>query len=173
MLSQRYIEMMVGLFILFAFFALTVLAFKVSGLTSLFPAKSYTVTALFDDIGGLKVRAPVKIGGVQIGEVQKIDLDEASFKAKVHFRIEQVFNRIPDDSTASILTAGLLGDNYISLTPMYNNTFLKDGSEIEITRSAMVLEKLIGQFIYKMNSGSGNSSSSNDNSKQPGESHAS
>jgi len=149
MVSQRVVESMVGVFVLLAFVALSTLAFQVSGLTSLFPTKSYTVLASFDDIGGLKVRSAVKIGGVQIGEVSKITLDPVSFKAIVHMRIENHFNDIPDDSSAGIFTAGLLGDNYIAITPMYNKSFLKEGSEIEITRSAMVLEKLIGQFIYK------------------------
>lgn len=153
MVSQRFVECMVGLFLLLALTAFTTLAFKVSGLTSFFPKKSYLVVASFDDIGGLKIRSPVKIGGVQIGEVTHITLDPASFKAIVKMRIENQFNDIPDDSTAGILTAGLLGDNYIAITPMYNQTFLKNGSEIQITRSAMVLEKLIGQFIYKIGNG--------------------
>lgn len=153
MASQRLIDSLVGLFLLFALFALSVLAFKVSGLTNLFPTDSYEVTAAFDDIGGLKVRSPVKIGGVQIGEVSRIDLDPITFRANVVMRIESRFNDIPDDSSAGILTAGLLGDNYIALTPMYNKSVLKNGSEIQFTNSAMVLEKLIGQFIYKLGNG--------------------
>lgn len=151
MQSQRLIESFVGIFLILAIVSLSVLAFKVSGLTSLFPIKSYQVTAVFDDIGGLKVRAPVKMSGVQIGEVTGIQLDPVSFKAVVTIQIAQDFKKIPDDSSASILTAGLLGDNYIAIAPMYNTTFLVNGSKIEITHSAMVLEKLIGQFIYKMN----------------------
>lgn len=157
MLSQRLIESLVGFFLLFALICLSVLAFKVSGLTSLFPAQSYEVSAAFDDIGGLKVRSPVKIGGVQIGEVSQIKLDPSTFKAVVKMKIGAQFNDIPDDSSAGILTAGLLGDNYVAITPMYNQTYLKQGSQIEFTNSAMVLEKLIGQFIYKM---------SNDNKKE-------
>ncbi|HEX4045986.1 MAG TPA: outer membrane lipid asymmetry maintenance protein MlaD [Gammaproteobacteria bacterium] len=154
MLSQRFVESLVGLFLIFALVALTVLAFKVSGLTSLFPAKAYTVVAAFEDIGGLKVRAPVKISGVQIGEVEQIELDRVNFKANVTLRIETNYNDIPDDSSAAILTSGLLGDNYIAITPMYNTTFLKQGSRINYTTSAMVLEKLIGQFLYKVGGGS-------------------
>lgn len=150
MLPNRTIESLVGLFLLFSIISLTMLAFKVSGLTSLFPEKSYVVTAAFDDIGGLKIRSPVKIGGVQIGEVSRIDLDPVTFKAVVALNIWDKFNDIPDDSSAGIFTAGLLGDNYIAITPMYNTTFLKQGSKIEMTRSAMVLEKLIGQFLYKV-----------------------
>jgi phospholipid/cholesterol/gamma-HCH transport system substrate-binding protein len=150
MISQRKVESFVGLFLLAAIFALLVLAFKVSGLTSFFKAKSYEVSAQFDDIGQLKVRAPVKIGGVLIGEVSSITLDAASFKAIVKINIEDKFNQIPDDSSASILTAGLLGDNYIAINPLYSQTFLKNGGEIQDTNSAMILEKLIGQLIYKL-----------------------
>lgn len=150
MLPQRLIESLVGLFLLLTIIALTVLAFKVSGLTSLFPPKTYTVIVKFDDVGGLKVRAPVKIGGVQIGEVSHIDLDHVTYKAIVKIHIEDQFNDIPDDSSANILTAGLLGDNYISITPMYSKTFLHNGSKIQFAHSAIILEKLIGQFIYKI-----------------------
>lgn len=158
MQHQRLVESLVGCFILLAIISLMLLAFKVSGLTSLFPEKSYTVVASFDDIGGLKVRAPVKIGGVQIGEVSDIQLDPVTFKATVTLAINKHMKAIPDDSTAGILTAGLLGDNYIEITPMYNEAFLKDGSHIQITHSAMILEKLIGQLIYKLGN-SGNSAS--------------
>lgn len=172
MLPQRLIESLVGLFLIFAAITLSVLAFKVSGLTTLFPQKSYVVTAEFDDIGGLKVRAPVKIGGVQIGEVGKISLDPVTFKAIVKLDIHDQYNDIPDDSSAGIYTAGLLGDNYISITPMYSKTTLRNGSKIEITRSAMVLEKLIGQFLYKVgNSGSGNSANTNTNTNTTGDSN--
>lgn len=150
MISQRMIEILVGFFLVLAAIALSVLAFKVSGLTSLFPEQSYTITAAFDDIGGLKTRSSVKIGGVQIGEVTNISLDPVTYKAIVKMEIYQEFNDIPDDSSASILTSGLLGDNYISIAPMYNKTMLKNGSELKFTHSAMVLEKLIGQFIYKL-----------------------
>lgn len=156
MLPQRLIESLVGLFLIIAFIALSVLAFKVSGLTTLFPAKSYAVTANFDDIGGLKVRSPVKMGGVQIGEVSNIALDPVTFRAVVTMSIEDQYNDIPDDSSVGIFTSGLLGDNYIAVTPMYSKTFLKNGSNIQFTRSAMILEKLIGQFIYKMNNGDKN-----------------
>jgi len=156
MLPQRLIESLVGLFLIFSLVALSVLAFQVSGLTSLFPKQSYVVTADFDDIGGLKVRSPVKIGGVQVGEVANISLDPMTFKAVVNMRIYHQFNDIPDDSSAGIYTAGLLGDNYIAIAPMYNTTFLKNGSKIEMTNSAMILEKLIGQFIYNIKNGSDN-----------------
>lgn len=154
MISQRSIESYVGLFILAAGLALVILAFKVSGLTTLFKSDGYIVTAYFDDIGGLKVRAPVKVGGVLIGEVTGISLDPASFKAIVNMHINKKFSDIPSDSSASILTAGLLGDNYIELTPMYSQDVLKNGSVIQYTHPAMILERLIGQFLFKVGGGS-------------------
>lgn len=169
MLPQRLIESLVGVFLLLAMVAMTTLALKVSGLTNLFPAKSYTITAAFDDIGSLKIRSPVKIGGVQVGEVSQIILDPVTFKAIVIMKINDKFNDIPDDSSAGILTAGLLGDNYIAITPMYNKASLKNGSQIAITHSAMVLEKLIGQFIYKIGH---NDSSDADDASSQNHSHA-
>jgi len=156
MISQRWLEILVGFFLLLAVICLSVLAFKVSGLTSLFPEDSYAVSAPFEDIGGLKIRAPVKMSGVQIGEVSKIALDPVTFKAVVTIRIKSKFNNIPDDSSAGIYTAGLLGDNYVAITPMYSQTSLHNGSRIQMTHSAMILEKLIGQMIYKIqNNGNG------------------
>jgi len=164
--SQRIIESFVGLFILAAFAALIILAFKVSGLTSFFREEAYTVTAYFDDIGGLKLKAPVKVGGVIIGEVAGVSLDPSSFKAIVQLSIYKKFNDIPSDSSASILTAGLLGDNYIELTPMYSQTVLKNGSVIEYTHSAMILERLIGQFLFKVGGGDGAKSGAGQNKEK-------
>lgn len=171
MLPIRLIESLVGLFLLFAMTALIVLAFKVSGLTNLFPEKTYSVTAEFDDIGGLKVRSPVKIGGVQIGQVGEIALDPTTFKAIVTLNINDQYNDIPDDSSAGIYTAGLLGDNYVAITPMYSQSYLKNGGKIEMTNSAMILEKLIGQFLYKVGGNDSSANSSEDSAKN-GESHA-
>lgn len=172
MVNSRRVESLVGLFLIMAVAALIALAIKVSGLTTLFPTKGYTISAAFDEIGGLKSRAPVKIGGVQIGEVSKIILDPKTFKAIVKMRIENKFNTIPDDSSISILTAGLLGDNYIALTPMYSTTYLKNNSIIEMTSSAMVLEKLIGQLIYKLGNGDkAQNTATNTNEKNEGEQH--
>ncbi|OAI49422.1 hypothetical protein AYO45_02610 [Gammaproteobacteria bacterium SCGC AG-212-F23] len=161
MLSQRSIESIVGLFLVFAILLLMVLAFKVSGLTSFFKTEGYTVTAIFDEIGQLRVRSAVKMGGVTIGEVTAINLDPKSYKAIVQMRIRSAMSDIPSDSSASILTAGLLGDNYIAITPMYSTIFLKEGSQIDETHSAMILEKLIGQLLFKI----GNSGKSTDTAK--------
>jgi phospholipid/cholesterol/gamma-HCH transport system substrate-binding protein len=150
MLSQRTIETSVGTFLLIAILGLMTLAFKVSGLTSFLQEPGYMVTAPFDEVGQLKVRAAVKMGGVTIGEVTGIKLDPATFKAIVSMRINTSVNDIPSDSSMSIMTAGLLGDNYIAVTPMYGTDFLKQGSQIQDTHSAMILEKLIGQLMFKL-----------------------
>lgn len=163
MLSQRTVESFVGLFLMAAILALLVLAFKVSGLTSFFKAEGYVITAAFDDIGQLKIRSTVKISGVSVGEVIGIKLDPTSFKAVVTMQIHSKVNDIPNDSSAAILTAGLLGDNYIAISPMYGNTYLKNGDEIQDTHSAMILEKLIGQLLFKI----GNPSTKTDASSAP------
>jgi phospholipid/cholesterol/gamma-HCH transport system substrate-binding protein len=163
MLSQRTIESFVGLFLLAAILALLVLAFKVSGITSVFKEEGYRISAEFDDIGQLKVRAAVKIGGVKVGEVSAISLNPETFKAMVTMRINPKVNDIPVDSSASILTAGILGDNYIELSPMYSNEFLQNGGQIQETHSAMILERLIGQFMYKMGQSDSNDSKTTEN----------
>lgn len=150
MVSQRTLESFVGLFLLAAITAFILLAFKVSGLTSFFKEQGYSVTATFDDIGQLKERSAVKIGGVTVGEVTRIHLDPVTFKAIVNMHINSNVNDIPTDSSAAILTSGLLGDNYIAITPMYSSEYLKQGSEIQETHSAMILEKLIGQFLFNV-----------------------
>jgi phospholipid/cholesterol/gamma-HCH transport system substrate-binding protein len=163
MLSQRTIESFVGLFLLAAILSLLVLAFKVSGITSVFKEEGYRISAEFDDIGQLKVRAAVKIGGVKVGEVSAISLNPETFKAMVTMRINPKVNDIPVDSSASILTAGILGDNYIELSPMYSNEFLQNGGQIQETHSAMILERLIGQFMYKMGQSDSNDSKTTEN----------
>lgn len=131
--------------------AFAVLALKVSGLSTELSEPGYVVSAEFDNIGDLKVRAPVTIGGVKIGQVTNIGLDKQSFRAKVSFKINANQNKIPDDSSASIFTEGLLGSNYVSLVPGFNETYLTSGSEIQVTHSALILENLIGQFLFSVN----------------------
>lgn len=151
MLQQRTIETIVGIFILAGILALLVLALKVSGLTSYVGNQGYFVTATFDNIGGLKARAPVTVAGVRIGKVVAIDLDPKTYQADVKLYIEDKYNDIPTDSSARILTEGLLGSNYISLSPGFKDTFLKNGGVIENTHPALILENLIGQFLFSMN----------------------
>lgn len=151
-MAKRTMEFIVGLFMLAGLAAMVLLAFKVSGLTKVGNGDTYTITAEFDNIGGLKIRAPVAIGGVRIGQVENIALDKNSFRAVVTMRIENKFNNLPDDSSASIFTQGILGSNYISIVPGFEPESLKAGEQIETTHSALILENLIGQLIYSMKS---------------------
>jgi len=149
--NNKTVELCVGIFILAGIAALLMLALKVSGL-SYYPAhKAYQLTASFDNIGGLKVRAPVRLAGVQVGEVQAIGIDPKTFKAVVALAIDGVQNQLPIDTSANIQTEGLLGSNFIGLIPGYADNYLKDGDKIEMTHSALILENLIGQFLYNVN----------------------
>jgi phospholipid/cholesterol/gamma-HCH transport system substrate-binding protein len=151
MTGRRTIEVTVGLFMLFALAAFLVLVYKVSGFSVYGAGSSYTVAAEFDNIGDLKVRAPVAISGVRVGEVAAIYLDPTSFKAKVKLRIDDSQSKIPSDSTARILTEGLLGSNYVSLTPGFaESTFLHSGSLIQDTHPALILENIIGQLMFSL-----------------------
>jgi phospholipid/cholesterol/gamma-HCH transport system substrate-binding protein len=147
-------ELIVGLFMLAGIVAILMLALKVSGLTKLSNDNSYTVTAAFDNIGDLKARSQITISGVRIGQVQSIELDPQTYRAIVTMKINNHYNDIPVDSSAKILTQGLLGSNYISITPGFQNVFLKNHSAIEQTQSAMILENLIGQLLFKVNNDS-------------------
>ena len=151
-MRERMVEITVGIFILAGLIALLILAFKVSGLTNYVSSYGYRVTASFDNIGSLKKRAPVTISGVKVGEVTDIALDSESYKAIVTMQISDTSEKIPVDSTANIYTAGLLGANYIGLIPGMTDDFLKNGSVIETTNSAIVLENLIGQFLFSIKS---------------------
>ncbi len=150
MLNKRIIELFVGLFMLAGIVAMFVLAFKVSGLNMYSSRGSFQVSAIFDNIGDLKVRAPVTVAGVRVGEVDGISVDSHTFKARVGMRIDKRQNQLPTDTTAKILTAGIIGANYIELIPGYNETNLKEGDLITDTQPAIILENLIGQLIYKL-----------------------
>jgi phospholipid/cholesterol/gamma-HCH transport system substrate-binding protein len=144
------IELIVGLLMIAGIIAFIVLAFKVSGFTSFSDYDTYKITAEFTNVGDLKVRAPVTIAGVTIGQVSSIKLDPKSYKAIVIMKILNGHKDIPADSTANIFTAGLLGANYISITPGFEETFLKDGGQIEKTNQALILQNLIGQLMYNL-----------------------
>jgi phospholipid/cholesterol/gamma-HCH transport system substrate-binding protein len=148
--TQRTVEIGVGFFMLAGILALLMLALKVSGLTNTIGFEGYVVKANFDNIGALRPRAPVSLSGVKIGQVTQIELDPASFKAVVTMQIEKQQNKLPSDTAASIFTEGLLGANYVSLTPGFNETYLKNGDAIKETHPALVLENLICQLIFKL-----------------------
>lgn len=149
-MRTRTLEMAVGLFLVAGFVALFFLAIKVSGLSDETSRPSYRLYASFQNAGGLTVRAKVTMAGVAIGRVSAITLDPKTLKAKVALDIYQDVNSIDNDSVASILTAGLLGEKYIGVVPGAGDETLKDGDEIEQTQSALVLEDLIGKFLSSM-----------------------
>ncbi|TCJ97932.1 phospholipid/cholesterol/gamma-HCH transport system substrate-binding protein [Volucribacter psittacicida] len=144
-------EFWVGLFLLLGIACLVFLGLKVANIQGFSETKSYKITANFDNIGGLKVRAPLKLGGVVIGRVTDIQLDENDYLPKVTIAINQEYNKIPETSSLSIRTSGLLGEQYIALNMGFDDgevAMLKEGDKIMDTKSAMVLEDLIGQFLY-------------------------
>ena len=148
---NKFTEILVGFFMLLGVVALLILALKVSGLSAELSGQGgYQVSAAFDNIGDLKVRAPVTMAGVRVGQVKSITLNPITFKANVVMNLDATQDKIPEDSSASIFTAGLLGANYVSLTPGFDNTFLHQGSVITQTHPALVLENLIGQLMFKL-----------------------
>ncbi len=148
MMQSRTVEIWVGLFIAAGMAALFMLAMQVSNLTVVSSDEGYTVTAKFDNIGGLKVRSPVTVAGVRVGRVSNIGFDPQTFQAVVSLNISNQYNELPSDTSASIFTAGLLGEQYIGLEPGGDMEMLKEGDEIMLTQSALVLEQLIGQFLF-------------------------
>ena len=147
-MNTRTQELLVGLFVAAGLAALFMLSMSVSNLSSYGGADGYNITARFDNIGGLKVRSPVAASGVRIGRVSGIEYDVEGFEALVTMSIEPQFNAFPIDTSASILTSGLLGEQYIGLEPGAEEELMKNGAEIDITQSALVLEQIIGQFLY-------------------------
>ncbi|WP_017937179.1 outer membrane lipid asymmetry maintenance protein MlaD [Zestomonas thermotolerans] len=143
----RTLEIGVGLFLLAGVLALLLLALRVSGLTVDASKDTYKLYAHFDNIAGLTVRAKVTMAGVTIGKVTAIDLDRDTYTGRVTMEIDSSVNNLPSDSTASILTAGLLGEKYIGISVGGEDEVLKDGSTIHDTQSALVLEDLIGKFL--------------------------
>ena len=146
-MGRKSIETMVGLFVLLGLLAIVFLALKAANLASFRVGSTYAVTAKFDNIGGLKVRAPVKSAGVTVGRVTAIALDAKSYQGLVTIELEQGV-AFPADTSAKILTSGLLGDQYIGLEPGGADQNLKPGDTIKMTQSAVVLENLISQFLY-------------------------
>lgn len=144
----RTIEIGVGLFVAAGLAALLVLAMQVSNLSAFDSGGGYTLTAYFDNVGGLKVRSPVTMGGVHMGRVTGIDYDSTTYEAVVQMRIEDRFDKLPLDTSASIYTAGLLGEQYVGLEPGGAEAYLTDGGAIRLTESALVLERMVGQFLF-------------------------
>jgi phospholipid/cholesterol/gamma-HCH transport system substrate-binding protein len=146
-MSKKSTEVLVGLFVLLGMLTLLFLALKAANLASFSTAPTYVLSARFDNIGGLKVRAPVRSAGVTVGRVTAITLDPKTFQGVVQMEIREDY-RFPKDSSAKILTSGLLGDQYIGLEPGGGETDLAAGAVITQTQSALVLENLIGQLLF-------------------------
>jgi len=142
-------DTLVGLFVATGIVGLFFLALQVSNLSSFTEQDSYTVTARFENSGGLKVKSPVSAAGVKIGKVSAIHFDPKTYESVVQLSIDSQYNTLPDDTTASVFTAGLLGEQYVNLEAGGSDEFLKNGGKIEITQSAIILEKALGQFLFK------------------------
>jgi phospholipid/cholesterol/gamma-HCH transport system substrate-binding protein len=153
--ANRSIEIGTGLFVLLGFASLGFLTTQLpgSGLQLSRASQSYAVLAQFDDVGGLKVGAPVTMAGVRVGQVNAISYDSSVYKAQVKLSIERQYDHIPDDSDAAIQTSGLLGANYIALSPGGSDSFLHAGSELQFTQSAIVLESLINKLFANFSGG--------------------
>lgn len=145
--QSRTVQIWVGFFVALGLASLFILAMKVSNISALTDQEGYVLKANFENIGGLKVRSPVTMAGVVIGRVSSIDFDRQTYEAVVSMTIEHTYNNIPEDTTASIFTAGLLGEQYIGLEAGGGEDYLKEGETFKLTQSAVVLEKLIGQFL--------------------------
>jgi phospholipid/cholesterol/gamma-HCH transport system substrate-binding protein len=146
-MKRTTVDLWVGVFVTAGVIALFTLALKVGNATTVTASHGYTVYGEFENIGGLKVRAPVKSSGVGVGHVEGITLDQKKYVAKVTLRLDNRY-QFPKDSTAAILTSGLLGEQYIGLEAGGDTANLALGDRIKLTQSAVVLEKLIGQFLY-------------------------
>lgn len=157
-MKRTTIDLWVGIFVALGAAALVFLSFQVATQNTFSRNSIYTVSARFDDLGGLKVQAPVKSAGVLVGRVTGIRFVNDAFVAEVTMAIDKRYT-FPTDSSAKILTSGLLGDQYVGLTPGAEMDNLADGGTVELTQGAIVLEKLIGQFLYGKAAGEGESKS--------------
>ena len=149
MQASKMLEIWVGVFVALGILGLFFVAMEVSNLGEFRSAEgSYRIKAHFGNIGGLRVRAPVSMAGVTVGRVERIGFDEQRYEAVVDIRVDPAFKKLPEDTSASILTAGLLGEQYIGLSPGGSDVYLGEGDEIELTQSAVVLEQLISRFLF-------------------------
>jgi phospholipid/cholesterol/gamma-HCH transport system substrate-binding protein len=148
MFNTRAMEILVGLFVALGIMALLILAINVSNVGNFSSNSSYKVIANFDNISGLKERSAVAIAGVTIGRVSDIRVDPDTFEAVVEMKIDGHFSEIPIDTSAAIYTAGLLGEKYVGLEPGGAPDYLEDNSEIRLTQSSIVLEKMISRFLF-------------------------
>ena len=152
MQQTRTVELGTGLFVLLGLAALFFLTTQTTGSSGFSASESYAVTARFSNVGSLKIRAPVAMSGVTIGRVKSVEFDPVGLDAIVVFEIDNKYNQIPEDSDASILTAGLLGSQYLDLQAGGSEFSLEEGSEIQFTQSAIVIENLISKYLFSSSS---------------------
>ena len=167
-MSRSKTDFWVGLFVLLGAAALVFLALRAGNLSTFSFAPTYSLTANFNNIGGLKAGAPVKSAGVTVGRVARIDFDNTLFQAVVTLNMDQS-RQFPTDSSVSILTSGLLGEQYLGIDPGGEEKDLADGERIQYTQSAVVLENLISQFLYSSADKQGTASSGDDAPAPPAE----
>jgi phospholipid/cholesterol/gamma-HCH transport system substrate-binding protein len=148
MRPSRAIDISTGLFVLLGLVSIAFLVTQITSKEVGFHSDTYRLKAQFENVGGLKPGAPVTMSGVTIGRVERIKYDMAAFTAVVTLRIDEEFNKIPNDSDASILTSGLLGGQYIGISPGGSEEVFKDGDRIEFVQDAIVLESLISKFLF-------------------------
>jgi len=153
MRANYRVELASGIFLLLGIAALVWLAMRATDYGQDIGKETYTISARFSNVGDLRERAPVKIGGVTVGLVESISLDPVSFEAIVRMNVASRFNEIPTDTGASVLTSGVLGDRYVGLEPGGAPDMLQDGDELFITQSAIVLEQVISKYMFNTGSG--------------------
>lgn len=154
MRQSRAVEIAVGVFVALGLAGLLMLALQAANIGAYLDDEAYRVEASFSSVAGLRERAPVTVAGVRVGRVAEIGFDQQNFEAVVTLRIDARY-QLPEDTLASVYTAGLLGEKYISLAPGGAETNLGDGDKIQLTQPAVVLEELIGQFIFNRDGGGG------------------
>jgi phospholipid/cholesterol/gamma-HCH transport system substrate-binding protein len=146
-MKSKSIELVVGLFFILGLGAIFILTFRVASLSGAAPGTAYSVNATFANVGGLKPGAAVTMAGMRIGRVREISMERDTYEARVRLEIDNTVDNIPRDSSARILTAGLLGEQYVGLEPGGDDQWLRDNDVIHITQSALVLENIVGQFV--------------------------
>jgi phospholipid/cholesterol/gamma-HCH transport system substrate-binding protein len=146
-MQRATLDLWVGIFVVAGLGALLFLALKVGNMSGFDSGKAYTISATFENIGGLKPRAPIKSAGVVVGRVTDISFDNESYEALVSMKLDQRFS-FPRDTSAAIMTSGLLGEQYIALEAGGDEKMLAEGDRLKLTQGAVVLENLIGQFLY-------------------------
>src|SRR5260364_20833 len=162
-MRKTTLDYWVGVFVVLGAIALLFLALKVGNMNAFSFSRTYPLELTFNNIGSLKPRAPVKSAGVSVGRIARIQLDNTSYQARVRLDIDQRY-QFPRDSSAKILTAGLLGEQYIGITPGSDEQMLPPGGTMTMTQSAIVLENLVSQFLYSKAAGAGGAKSATDTS---------